>query len=263
MTISSSSSAIPGLPENVLEKNIFANLPLPALGTCSLVCKAWNKTASKQMEAFSYDNAFGPKEWYTCFGVRLKNVPRLPQNITEIISASFLLWPNKKVDETRLLALVPETVNGQPFNLKLLGELVKKPLTGNPTQYKGFFLGEYTDPDAPPSHWVLLSRDVIEGSRGQSYKDQQALLAQCSQKDTVPCEVPKVLDATVCIVTEYVRFGTRLYSNDPFTWTRCQEKSDSDEDWQVGIGCYTSAGLHGNDNGGDSESSGVAGSWKL
>jgi len=135
------------------------------------------------------------------------------------------------VHETHILVFIPETVNGQPLTLKTLGELVKKPLQGPATQYRHFKLGEYTDPAAPPSHWVLMTRDVIEGSRNKSYQDQQTLL---SQKGHGFYAVPTILDVTVCIVMEYVRSGTRLYSNSPCTWTRCQEKYNANR--QLGVG---------------------------
>ena len=63
------STAIPALPNNVIENVIFPNLSLSALGTCSRVCKAWSKMAGEAIEAFSHEKAFGPKEWYTYFGV--------------------------------------------------------------------------------------------------------------------------------------------------------------------------------------------------
>ena len=125
----------------MIENVIFPNLSPPALGTYSRVCKAWNKMASEAMKAFSHEKAFGPKEWYTYFGARLKNVPRLPSNMTEILNASCPFWPNKKVHETHVLCLIPQTVNGQPLNLKSLGELVQKPLQGHATKYDTFNIG--------------------------------------------------------------------------------------------------------------------------
>ena len=189
--------------------------------------------AEKQINTFSHEKAFGPKEWFIHFGTHLRNVPRLPPNITEILSSPCPFWSGKKVQETHLLVLVPETVNGKPLTLKTLEELVKKPLQGSATQYRYFNIGEYTDPAAPPSHWVLFTRDVIEGSRSKSYPDQQKLL---SQKGQGVYAVPTILDATVCIFMEYVRSGTRLYSDNPYTYTRCQEKYNAN--WQLVVGGF-------------------------
>jgi hypothetical protein len=227
------------LPTDVIDNIIFHNLPFSALGICSLVCKVWRKIAEKQINTFSREKAFGPKEWFIHFGKHLKNVPRLPPDIAEILSSPCPFWPSKKVHETHLLVLVPETVDGQPLTLKTLVELVKKVLQEPSTQYSNFHLGEYTDPDALPSHWVLLTRDVIEGSHSKSYPDQQTLL---SQKCHGVYVVPTILDATVCIFMEYVRSGTRLYSDSPsYIFTRCQEKYNAN--WQLVVGGFASGDL--------------------
>jgi hypothetical protein len=246
------------LPTDVIDNIIFHNLPLSALGICSLVCKVWRERAEKQINTFSHEKAFGPKEWFIHFGAHLRNVPRLPPDIAEILSSPCPFCPSKKVHETHLLILVPETVGGQPLTLKTLGELVKKPLTGFATQYCYFYLGEYTDPDAPPSHWVLLTRDVIEGSRNKSYPDQQMLLSQNGQNVYA---VPTILDATVCIFMEYVWSGTRLYSDSPDTYTLCQEKYDAS--WQLSIGGFASGGLYVSGCGDVGENDGVAGFRKI
>jgi hypothetical protein len=254
----STSSISSAIPNDVIDNSIFRNLSLPALGICSRVCKAWKKIAEKQLNTFSHEKAFGPKEWFIYFGTHLRNVPRLPPNIAEILSSPCPFWLGKKVHETHLLVLVPQTINGQPLTLEILGELVKTPLTGHATEYGYFFLGEYTDPIAPFSHWVLMTYDVIEESHNKSYPNQQTLL---SQKGHGVYAVPTILDATVCIFMEYVRSGTRLYSDSPWTWTRCQEKYGAN--WQLGVGGFALGGLGVGDDGGVREFIGVAGFRKI
>jgi hypothetical protein len=213
--------------------------------------------AKKHINAFTHEKAFGPKEWFTYFGAHLRNVPRLFSNITEVLNSPcpFLLY--KKVFETHLLVLVPETLGGQPLNLKTLGELVKTPLTGNATNYDYFSLGKYTDSPAPLSHWVLMTRDVIDGTRKKSFEDQQALLEK-----QVVYEVPHILDATVCIFMEYIRTGTRLYSNSPYTYTNCQEKYDNI--LQLAVGSFSDVGLRVNYGGGSGQTcDGVGGCRKF
>ncbi len=181
--------------------------------------------------------AFGAAEWEKYFDV-IGVEPPLPKDIDQILSSPCPFWPSKKVQETHLLVLVPQTVNGKPLTLKALGELVKKPLTGSATQYRYFKLGEYTDPAAPSSHWVLMTRGVIEGSRKKSYQEQQKLV---NQKGQGVYEVPTVLDAAVCIFMEHVRSGNRLYSDSPDTLTNCQEKYDAYA--QLNVGGFVSGGL--------------------
>ena len=258
---SSISSANPILPNDVIGKVIFPNLSLPALGICFRVCKAWNKMAKEHLKAFSHEKGFGPKEWYIYFGGHLRNVPRLPHNITDILNSPCPFWPTKTVVETHLLVLIPETVSGQPLILKTLGELVKKPLnSGYATKYKYCGLGEYVDLPAQ-SHWALLTHTVIEGSRNKPYQDEQALLTQYSQKAQVPYEIPTVLDTTVCLFMEYVRSGTWLYGENPWIFTWCQEKYNAN--WQLVIGGGGADGLRVNYYHIAYESRGVGGLRKL
>ena len=138
--------------------------------------------------------------------------------------------------ETHVLVLVPQTVNGKPLTLKNLGELVQKPLNGgHATKYSLFNLGEFVDQPAK-SHWALLTRTVIEGSRNKLYKDGKAVLAQYSQKTNIVYEIPTVLDAVVCNFMEYVRSGTWLYGDNPLTYTWCQEKYNASYYLVVGGG---------------------------
>jgi len=254
------SSIFSALPTDVMENMLFRKLPLSALGICSSVCKVWREMAEKQINTFSHEKAFGPKEWFIHFGKHLRNVPRLPPNIAEILSSACPFWPSKKVHETHLLVLVPETVGGQPLTIKTLGEIVKKPLTGPATQYSYFDLGEYADPAAPSSHWVLLTREMIEGSRSKSFQDQQTLL---SQQDHGIYAVPTILDATVCIFMEYVRSEIRLYSESPWIYIRCQEKYN--DEWQLGMGSFDPGGLrvYSLDDYGYEEIGGIGGSRKI
>ena len=60
---------------------------------------------------------------------------------------------------------------------------------------------------------------------------------------------------------EYVRTGTRLYPDDPWTFTRCQEKYNSD--WQLVVGGFSAAGLRVHDDLSDSENYGVSGLRKF
>ncbi len=183
--------------------------------------------------------AFGAAEWKKYFG-DVGVEPPLPSNIDQILMGPCPIWPDKKVHETHLLTLIPKTVNGTPLTLKNLGELVQKPLQGNATQYRSFSLGEYSDTPVPASHWILMSRDVIPNSRKKSYKDQQTLAQGCTGY-----AIPSVLGAAVAIFMEYVRSGTRLYNNNPWTYTSCQEQYN--KNWQLVVGGFAPGGLHVSD----------------
>lgn len=187
--------------------------------------------------------------------------PPLPPSTHEILSSPCPFWRGKRVQETHLLVLIPRTVNGKPLTLKSLGELVQAPKQGNATQYREFYIGDYIDAPAPASHWVLITRDILEGSRNKGYDDQQARVARHAQRSGIPYQVPNILDATISIFMEYVRSGNCLYHDDPWTFTRCQGKYDRHGPLVVG-GC-SPAGLfvsYSDDNG-DCDDVGVGCSW--
>ena len=187
--------------------------------------------------------AFGKQKWEEYFG-DVGVEPALPPNILEILSSPCPFWPGKKVEETHLLVLIPEKVNGTPLTLKTLGELVQHNLKGTSSKYRdGYFsIGEYTDSPNPSTHWALMTRDVLPESRAKNYETQKNLVAQYAQKAKIPYQVPSVLDATTCIFMEHVHSGIRLYSDKPWTYTRCQEKYN--KDWQLVVGGFAPAGLY-------------------
>jgi hypothetical protein len=158
---------------------------------------------------------FGAKEWAHYFG-EVGEEPSLPSNIYEILNGPCPFWPDKTVKDTHLLVLIPSTVDGEAFNLNLLEELAKHPSEdGHCTQY---FL--YDDEvqrssgDAYPisSYWILLTRDVLPGSRSKPYAAQQALIAaQAAHIGPPPYETPRVLEVATAILSHYVRSGDRLY----------------------------------------------------
>ena len=185
----------------------------------------------QQQKVIEQYGAFGKKKWEQFFGDSGIE-PILPPNIQEILNTPCPIWPSKKVYETHLLTLIPQTINGQPLTLKTLGELVQKPLHGPAMKYRGLYPGDYKDPPTPASHWTLFSRDVIPNSRSKTFDGQKQLVPRYPGY-----EIPHILDATVSIFMEHVKSSTRLYS----TYTRCQEKWDAD--WQLAVGGFGGGGL--------------------
>jgi hypothetical protein len=88
-----------------------------------------------------------------------------------ILGAPCPFWPEKQLKDTHLLVLVPAEVNGQPFSLNLLRDLVQHPKNGvHKTQYHRSY--DHDHPNnllkaqlgaASPaaSYWLLMTRDVL------------------------------------------------------------------------------------------------------
>jgi hypothetical protein len=140
--------------------------------------------------------------------------------------------------------LVPGTVNKKPFTLDYLEQLIQHPQAGgHATQYRGYlenFKAHHGSTPAPASHWVLMTRDVVEGTRSKSYADQQKIVAQYSGY-----KAPRILEAATVILMEYVKTGNRLYPDDPWTYTRCcQDQVDYEGGTYLSVvGGFASRGL--------------------
>ena len=125
---------------------------------------------------FNNEGIFGKQAWETYFG-DVGKVPPLPHNIVEILNAPCPFWPGKQVKETHLLTLIPRTVNGKLLTLQLLGELMKAIKKGSAIKYSYCDLGQSEDNGTLESHWALMGRDVLPGTRNKTYWEQLKILS--------------------------------------------------------------------------------------
>ena len=181
------------------------------------------------------NKAFGKKEWERYFGdVGIE--PPLPANIENILNEPCSFWPDKKVKETHLLVLIPNTVNGKPFTMNYLGELIQKPKSGHSTKYEYYsdYAKKAVGDKSYPSHWLLMTRDIIPGSRDRYIKKCIDMIVNHRKKTGTPYELPNLLEATASILMHYVKTGERLYPNDPWTYTYSQDVSKDNDPLVVG-----------------------------
>ena len=186
--------------------------------------------------------AFGKADWEKYFG-DIGMEPPLPANIEKILNEPCSFWPNKKVRETHLLVLIPKTVNKKPFTLNYLGELIQKPKSGYSTKYSihSDYAKKAVGKKSYPSHWVLMTRDIIPCSEYRGYAKCCELIANHSKKTGLPYELPHLLDATASILMHYVKTGERLYGFDPWTNTYSQD-ANKDKDPLI-VGSFAPVGL--------------------
>ena len=216
------------------------------LVNCCLTSKTWNVLASNENlwnGVVLREKAFGKKQWETYFG-DIGIEPPLPTDIRNILKSPCPFFPGKKVRESHILVLIPETVNGKRLNLTLLGELVKAPKDGKATQYRYIWDEIINDQGinqaTPKSHWALMTKDVIPGSRNKSYPDQKKMIADVVEKTEINYEVPNAIDALICIFMHHISSGERLFNDNPYTGTRCQE---SIQGYPIYVGGFSPAGL--------------------
>ena len=186
--------------------------------------------------------AFGKDEWGKYFG-DVGTEPPLPANIENILNEPCPFWPDKKVKETHLLVLIPNTVNGKAFTMNYLGELIRKPKSGHSTRYRFYskYAKEAVGEKSYPSHWLLMTRDIILGSRDKYINECSDMIANHRKKTGIPYELPNLLEATASILMNYVRTGERLYPYDPLTFTFSQDVDK--ENYPLIVGGFALGGL--------------------
>ena len=187
----------------------------------------------------------GKPDWERYYGA-VGEAPSLPDGLEAIMDSDCPFWPGNKVGDTHLLALIPEQVADKPLTLDYLGELIKSPKGGGyGTKYSAYYVGDIGSQSPASSYWVLMTRDVLPGSRWKSYADQCALVSDHANRTGLAYEVPGALEAAVVMLLHHARSGERLYSDTPYTYTRCRESVVVDDnDYPVVVGGFSSGGLY-------------------
>jgi hypothetical protein len=187
---------------------------------------------------------FGEAEWKQYFG-DVGSAPDLPSDMAAILDSPCPFWPDQLVKDTHLLVLIPAAVGGVPFTLNWLEELIKYPRNGgHRTEYKYYnerVKAQMGEESPSLSYWLLMTRDVLPGSRRKVYADQKELVAGYATRESVPYALPSVLEAATAILMHHALEGERLFGDHPWTHTRCSEVVDGRD--PAVVGSFESSGL--------------------
>lgn len=159
-------------------------------------------------------------------------------DLEEILLSNDPLNNGKSRIETQMLVYFPKEIDDKPLTINHFRDKVQKYKEGN-DQFKWF---NYSVRDQfgyePPkeSYWALITADVIDDSRSKTLEDQLKLF----EKDP-DYELPAAREAFLAIMMEYLQSGTRLFGQDPWTYTRCKEQVH--DIWPVVVGGFGSSGL--------------------
>jgi hypothetical protein len=236
------------IPPELVVNHIFSYLNLHELGVSRSVSRIWNEYASTPIlwqSAIYREIAFSSKNWADWNADLVKDVDMeqemlsLPKNIAEELRRS--AFPGKSIRETHVLVRMPKGLT-----IKKLGELAKKYFPSNTDGYRygrPAIVDKLEDKPADESIWLLMTKDVLPGSRSKSYGQQKTIIDELAKTTRVPYQVPTVLEAATCILAEYSRSKNRLFSgsNSPWTYTRCQK---SVQGYQMIVGGFARAGLY-------------------
>jgi hypothetical protein len=235
--------------ELVLE--IFSHLNLAKLGNICCVSKQWQRLANEPIlwKIVIYrEIAFGNEKWAQCFGTNVVKGEDNKEEFSSLPVDDFIadckkfksIFPEKNAKDSLMLVRLPKTLNGG-LTLKSLGELAKKYFSKNDKGYNFIMtpiVQELGDQSINKSSWVLMTKDVLPGSRNKSYGEQQKIVAELAEKSLINYEVPGTLESAVCILSQYFGSNPHLFSSE--TFTRCKEEV---EGYQTCVGGFTSSGL--------------------
>ncbi len=222
------------------------------------VPQAVSKMVVDYLEAYP---GFGESEWTTFCG-RVDPAPPLPSDFSDIWNGPCPIYSGKKINETHMLVYIPATIDGKPFTLKKLGEIAKRffPKTGRGFEYITPSIFDKLGEKSTESRWVLMTKDVLRGSRNKNYAKQRKIVARLAEK-SLGYKVPDALEAATCILAQYFFDSkTRSFSNELWTYTRCEEEIQGD---QVIVGGFTPVGLQVSCYNADDEFVGIAALRKL
>jgi hypothetical protein len=234
------------------------------------------RSLERRKEYIRCNVAFSCDNWTKYFGENGKNAisaedqriekETLPDNICEILNSECPAFPGKKVSETHMLVFIPKSINGEPLTLKSLGKLAKQHSFQDGYRFFWPDVAEAIgNKKIDKSGWRLMTTDVLEGSRNKRFDNptndpgvqtQQQCVAELAEKARCDYVVPSALDAAACILAQYFKDShTRLFSTDPWTYTRCQENVTG---YQVVVGGFAPSGLSVNRFNSDDDNIGVA-----
>ena len=210
------------LPPEIL-KMIFSYLSTD-LGHVAKVCKSWQKNANaiiqlKDKETLEKYGAFEAAEWAEYFGMEVK-APLIPRGLFAWLDRPSVKTegPDGKNGETGLFFLMPEGLS-----LNSIGELAQKATGAWQTKYiysDDEVKNRYGKNSVGTSYWVWMSKALLLDSRRKNHDEQKTMVKELGDG----YELPKVLEAVVLNIALYVSHaGERLFSDNRWTYTRCQE----------------------------------------
>ncbi|WP_194848288.1 trypsin-like serine peptidase [Candidatus Neptunochlamydia vexilliferae] len=212
--------------------------------------------------------ALGKTVWQKHFGLDSIQDPQqlLPCNINAILNKP---TPFKvegytgKVIDTHFLVWIPKKVSGIPLSLDNLEKIF-----GNYKYYDSDIKKSLGAKTVSSSHWVLLSKGILEATRNKTSSDQNKIIRKY---DFRSYNLPNVLDVAIAVLLyQKEKPGDYLLPEKPkLTYTRCIEKVyynhwPVSNERPVAIGCFGAGGLNVSnsyDVGGNS--CGFIGAWKL
>lgn len=226
------------LPHEVLVKIFLYMNSADSLQSLALSCQKFNEVIQapavqhllmKQLVIERF--AFGLRDWQRFFG-DVGEAPDLPDDIVDILQSYCPFWQSRKVWDTHILVLIPQSIDGRPFNLNLLEEIIQNPREKEPLQFSYYnqaIANSIGSTEIEGSYWVLMTKYMIPVGVNIGYDEQQEVIRRYSEE----YDLPRTLEAATSILMHFLKTGSLLYQEN---YARCQE--------DVAVGRFSSEGLY-------------------
>ena len=173
-------------------------------------------------------NFFGAEAWWS-LGINVGTVPPLPKGLTEeLLNSDCPLQPKKKIKDTHVLVLYPQTVNGEACTALKLSELAaslqgsEKPFAfHDPLFYEnGYWRKQAWATEQPTgSRWVLVPWLWNSASQGNSASQSQAATRQTQLLAEMTYSMASMAEL---LVTQWLALATDKDRAAPECYIRCE-----------------------------------------
>ena len=226
---SATDSLEPCFPTEIVSK-IFSSIPRE-LARWALVSRSWKEWAyEKSFDIREEEEICDEKQWKKYIGDPGIQ-PHLPLTLL------------KNYDKnTHLLTFIPVTIDGQPLTMRSIEILVRNPKNGgHATKYRHIWdeiMPIYGDTPNPKAHWLLLKKDLFEGTRGKAYVVQEGIVEDHGM------EVSELLGTIESVFMRFVSKGECVYkAGEGDEWASYTRVKENIGEYQLVVGGFSAAGL--------------------
>jgi serine/threonine protein kinase len=169
-------------------------------------------------------NFLGVEEWQKGFDVRIGRPPPIPVHITEeLLHSECPLRPGKAIKDTHILLLLPQTVDGRPYNALELAKLCTSESID--PRWFGWKACEWASKSQQRTEWILIpTRDVDPEKvppkrqfQNKTIAEQELVHAQFYRQDY---REAKALEVMTAALLARATSGRHIYSD---IFLRCAE----------------------------------------
>lgn len=196
----------------------------------SLVNKEFEALIKKYAENHRVKYCFGKVQWLS-FGGDPGIEPFLPLRMIQDFD-----------HRHQMLTLIPETINNEMLTLRSIDAFVSKSKNTDITNYiypHGNSIIDNIKVEKVKSHWVLLSKTVLDGTEDQLFETQEELL------NIQGFEIPNLIDTVVSLLMHNRKTGEFVYPHPqgcPWKATYVQEMVNYE--YRIVVGAFSALGLN-------------------